>query len=96
MGAKKKIEVGLGMEVKDIVSGFTGIVTGMNWFLNGCVRVGVDPPVGKDGKQTEAVYIDLEQLVVVKVNTPARKLHLAATATGGPRPDATRRADCRR
>ena len=96
MGAKKKIEVGLGMEVKDTVTGFKGIVTAMTYFLNGCVRIGVDPPVGKDGKQTESVYIDAEQLTVVKVATPARKLWLRAAATGGPRPDITRRADCPR
>ena len=96
MGATKKIEIELGMEVKDAVTGFKGIATAMTQFLNGCERVSVDPPVDKKGEHVEGRWFDIQQLVILKKTTPARKLYLAAIATGGPRPDATRRADCPR
>jgi len=48
-----KIE--LGMEVKDRVTGFQGIVVHRITFLNGCDRMGVQPKVDKKGMELPEV-----------------------------------------
>lgn len=57
--------VALGDRAKDTVTGLTGIVTGITYWLHGCIRVGLQPEEIKDGKVTEAVWFDQSQLVVV-------------------------------
>ncbi len=80
---EKKTPIKLGMQVRCIVSGFTGTVISRTEYLNGCVRYGVEPPA-KDGKLSEAAWVDEQQLEVVKAVTPATKIVQANT--GGPRP----------
>jgi len=89
-------DIKLGMKVKDIVSGFTGIVTSYTTFLNGCVRLCVDPPMKKNGDFVEPRCFDIQQLVIISAVTTATKMidGLASTkkskakeiSTGGPRP----------
>jgi len=59
-----KIE--LGDEVRDVVSGFVGVTTCRNEFLNGCVRFCVCPKVGNDGAFREERWFDVQQLETVK------------------------------
>lgn len=55
----------LGQKVEDVVSGFTGIATGKNEWLNGCLQYCVVPRIDKDGKKESGTWIDEQQLKVV-------------------------------
>ena len=55
----------LGQEVRDRVTGFTGIVTAKVEYLNGCVQYHVRPKVREDQKFPEGAYIDQEYLEVI-------------------------------
>jgi hypothetical protein len=55
----------LGKEVRDKVSGFTGIVTAITKWLYSCVRVNVMPKVKKDGTPQEGQAFDIDQLEVI-------------------------------
>lgn len=55
----------LGDKVKDLVSGFSGIITTRTEHLNGCKQYGIAPPTDKDGKMLEGYNIDGEQLVLI-------------------------------
>ncbi len=58
--------INLGDKVKDGVSGFTGIAIGRTVWLQGCDRVIVQPPVGKDGKLPDCATFDEPQLILIK------------------------------
>ena len=74
----------LGQEVKDIVSGFIGIAVGRHEYLQGCTRITVQPPVGKDKKLPESATFDEPQIEVIG----KKKIVLAhgRKDTGGPMP----------
>lgn len=67
-------KIKLGDKVEDTVSGFTGIAFGTTLFLHGCTRVGVQPPVDKDGKLPDEKWFDEPQL---------KKVKAAVVKTGG-------------
>lgn len=81
-------EVNLGDEVKDTVTGFQGIASSRTIYLNGCERIGIQPPMDKEGKIPEAYHFDIDQIQVIKagkVKGANSKLETKATArTGGP------------
>ena len=79
------MNVELGQTAKDTISGFKGVVIGRTEWLNGCVRVGLQPPVDKDGKVPDAYWIDIEQAEVLDVE-PKPKLQ----PSNGPMPDPVR------
>jgi len=81
-----KAKFGLGDKVRDTVTGFVGIITGISFWLNGCVQCGVKPPVDKDGKVLDAEWFDDQQLEIVK----AERKRAAPAETGGPQRDAPR------
>lgn len=76
--------INLGDEVKDKVTGFTGIAIAKHIYLNGCARYSVQQRLKKgDAKLPDAVTFDEPQLQVVKaakVEPPTR----ARQWTGGP------------
>lgn len=81
-------QIDLGDEVKDIVSGFTGIATARTRFLNGCTRISIDPPVDKDGKPVDGRWFDQEQVEVIQRGKIKPKPAMPkASTTGGERPD---------
>jgi hypothetical protein len=55
----------LGQRAKDLVTDVTGIVIGYTTWLNGCVQYIIKPPLDKDGKQQDAMWVDWQQLVAV-------------------------------
>ena len=57
--------VHLGDAVRDTVTGLKGIVVGVAEYLYGCRRLVVQPPVDKDGKYVEAVWVDEPQVKVL-------------------------------
>lgn len=93
----------LGDKVKDRVTGFEGVVVGRTEWLNGCVRLSVQPEgVDKDKKVFAMEAFDEHQLVVTKANHVVRG-HLVqrvpttepepvkvARSTGGPMPSVGR------
>lgn len=52
-------EIKLGHKCKDVVTGFTGIVTARTQYLTGCDRVMLTPEVNKDGKVDESMSFDI-------------------------------------
>ena len=69
----------LGTEVRDVVSGFTGIATAKHTYLNGCARITVQPVIDKEKKLPEAQTFDEPQLEIV-----SKKKIKGKNDTGGP------------
>lgn len=84
-------DVALGDEVKDTLTGLTGVVIAITDWLNGCQRITVQPHELKDGKPVEPSTLDVEQLEVLKHARP-----MAAKQTGGPHEAPQRQPDVRR
>lgn len=61
---KKHLEM-LGKQVKDRVTGFTGIATTISFDLYGCVQVVVNPGMNKDKKLGECHWFDIGRLEVL-------------------------------
>jgi hypothetical protein len=72
--------------VKDTITGFQGVVIGRTDWLNGCVRMVVQPKELKDGKPIDALTFDVEQLELV-----APKVAPNGSRSGGEMPGAVRR-----
>ena len=83
-------KVGLGDVVRDTITGFEGVVCAKTEWLNGCVRVQVQPKQLREGKPIEAHTFDIEQLELVKIG--GRK----SRPTGGDRPSAVQRPNAKR
>lgn len=47
-----------GEYVRDLVTGFSGVITSRTDYISGCNRYCVQPPVGEDGKMLDWVAID--------------------------------------
>lgn len=58
-------KIRMGMEVRDKVSGFQGIVTSIAKYLSGCDRVLVSPPVDAEGKMRESEHFDITEVEFV-------------------------------
>lgn len=71
-----------GEEVKDIVSGFTGIIDCCSLWLNGCRRYSVQPKMKKgETSKPDSIWIDEES--IVKISEGVHK-KVKASKTGGP------------
>ena len=86
---KQGDKVDLGDECKDVVTSFVGIAIARTEWLNGCARVMLQPPVGKDGKCPDPVQFDEPQLLIIKkqkVDGPKQVETSLKTSgrTGGP------------
>lgn len=60
---KKHLDL-LGMNVKDRVTGFTGVVATIGFDLYGCIQAVVNPGTDKDGKLRESQWFDINRLTV--------------------------------
>jgi hypothetical protein len=69
----------LGQRIKDKVSGFTGIAVSRTEFLNGCVRISIQPPLDKEGKLPDEKWFDIQQLEIIDEG-----ISVASKDTGGP------------
>lgn len=76
-----KININLGDRVEDKITGFSGIAHAITTWLNGCIRVAVQPETLHEGKPIEDRYFDITQLTLVEahVHTP-----ITVTVEGGP------------
>lgn len=78
--------IALGDTARDVVTGFEGVVVAITTWLNGCVRLALQPRALKDGKPIESQSFDVEQLELVEkcdAVMPTKK-------TGGPMPEPQR------
>jgi len=77
----------LGDKVKDRVTGLEGIVVARTDWLNGCIRMVVQPQLLKDGKPVDTSCFDIEELVLVKADALPPKPE--ERRTNGPMPSVT-------
>lgn len=78
-------KINLGDEARDPITGFKGICICRTEWISGCTRVGLQAPMGKDGKVPDTQHFDEPMIEVVKPGKLAAKV----TTKGGPRPDPT-------
>ena len=52
----------LGSTVKDRITGFEGVVTGVCNYLTGCAQALVAPKIGADGSHKDSVWFDVQRL----------------------------------
>ena len=76
----------VGLTVKDKITNLQGVVICETFWLNGCVRVGVQPRELLEGKIQDRYDFDIEQVDLVP---GAPTFHLGEPG-GGPMPKATR------
>lgn len=83
----------LGDRAKDRISGFSGIAIAITFWLNGCVRVTIQPEeLPKDGKLGENYTFDVEQCEV----TDKSVIEGPKIQHGGPSISPTQRTDPKR
>lgn len=80
--------IGLGDKARDSITGLTGIVVARHEYLNGCVRLSVQPSELKDGKPVDCSCFDIEQMELVEATQQPRKL----VAVGGPHDEPSRQS----
>ncbi len=80
--------IGLGDKVRDRITGVTGIVVARTQWINGCIRICVQPQEVKDGKPVDTSVFDIEELVRVEagVITPKTPTTPTTPTTNGPMP----------
>lgn len=65
--------VAMGDEVRDRISGFTGIVVAVYYYFNRCQRACVQAKLKDDGTLGPAEVFDVEQLEIITVQKIAQK-----------------------
>lgn len=78
--------INLGDKAKDTITGLTGTVISRHEYLNGCVRLTIQPYEVKDGKPVETTTFDIEQMELVAPAKQERKL----VSVGGPHTEPSR------
>ena len=93
------MSINLGDRAKDRISGFSGIVVAKTHWLNGCVRITIQPEKTDNGKTLDNATFDLEQIELVKPGVllvqPNRNEPepVRTRVAGGDRPSVGRTAD---
>ena len=52
----------LGYKVKDVVTGFSGVIGSVSFDLYGCIQVMVTPPLNKEGKTDQSMWFDVARI----------------------------------
>lgn len=88
--------VALGDEVKDRVTGFTGIVVALYSFFNRCQRANVQPKATDDNSKVPiAEVFDVEQLDIITPSKIQQKEDRGDANPNGPMPNPVRHAPIR-
>lgn len=77
---KTNTGINCGDRVKDKITGFKGIVVAKTEWLNGCLRISVQPEELHEGKPMEQQTFDVEQLSLIEAGVCV----LVQPPTGGP------------
>lgn len=56
------MNIDFGVTAKDVITGFTGVVTGRTTYISGCTQVLLQPAVGADGKRPDGEWFDEQRL----------------------------------
>lgn len=88
--------VKLGQKVQDVTSGVTGIVEAITEWLNGCIRITIQPPMKKDGTVPDRVTIDEPQLKILSATPVSLPGSPRVARTGGNQPGLPRGQQVRR
>jgi len=62
--AQTHIDNLLGRKAKDLVTGFSGVISTISFDLYGCIQVVITPPVDKDGKVKDGHYFDITRIKI--------------------------------
>lgn len=81
-------EIKLGDTASDTITGFEGVVVARTEWLNGCIRITIQPRELKDGKPIESHTFDVQQVALVQAKPRAIEKR-----SGGPQPEPTRAKD---
>lgn len=81
-----KSRFALRQEVRDTITGYEGVVIGLTFWLNGCIRVGVQSKTLKDGKPLNPEWFDEQQVEAVALPPKANK-KAESKSPGGPMKD---------
>lgn len=73
------IAMKIGDEVEDTLSNMKGTVVGISTYLNGCLRLGVQPKELKDGIPVDEAWLPPAQLKLIKA-----KVEINKPRSGGP------------
>ena len=86
----------LGRRVKDSITGYEGIAVARTLWLYGCIRIGVQGDLNKDGKVPDILTFDEAQLNVIP--KPMNKVNKKdkVQPPSGNRPATTRKKDITR
>lgn len=61
------MSIELGDRVKDVITGYEGIVNGRTKWLTGCDTIGILPTeLDKDGKTREPMWVDVTRIEVIE------------------------------
>ena len=85
------MEIKLGQKVKDKITGMVGIAVCRAIWMNGCVRVTVQPQELKDGRPVDTYTCDEPDLIVIDEGVEASEPASDTLGKHGPRPDPVRR-----
>lgn len=76
----------LGVKVRDTITGFTGTVVCCTQWMNGCIRLQIQPnELDKDGKPQDGQVFDIQQLE--RVEPPKPEPVVPSEKRGGDRDD---------
>lgn len=79
----------LGDEVRDMITGFQGVLIARTEWLRGCVRLTIQPRELKDGKPIESESFDEQQVELVEPKEKPMSEQSRAES-GGPYPTPSR------
>lgn len=80
----------LGFKVRDVVTGFTGVVSSISFDLYGCIQAIVTPEFDPKNAKIDSRWFDVKRLVI----TSTRPVMLMPAIFGQPNPTAPRAAEC--
>lgn len=84
---KGKFQHDLGLEAKDKITGFKGIITSRVEFLTGCNRYCIQPQELKDGKRIESEYFDEAQIEILGPGINAKEVQGEEKGACSPNPN---------
>lgn len=72
----------LGLKVRDVVTGFSGVVTSISFDLYGCIQAVVHPVLDDKGQTPEGRWFDTKRLIATDRN-PVMAVPTFAVVPGG-------------
>jgi len=86
----------LGNEVKDPITGFIGIAVAKTEWLWGCIRIGIESKLDKDGKIIEIQWFDEPRLEIIGFADKPKKAEENKKPSGGPQRESSARRESSR